>query len=130
MDGYTITDISTTLGVSERTVQRWINSLVFIDKNKTIIPQDVYQLLLSRHKPDTSTTIDDIVVEEFTKSEYAEFHKRLSEYPFLKEQITIILNELDYHKKSAESHNRQMEIILNSMQQRNFIEAKEKKLDK
>jgi hypothetical protein len=47
----------------------------------------------------------------------------------LKERIKDILNELDYHKKSIDSHNKQMEIILNMMQQRNYIEAKEKKLD-
>lgn len=61
-------------------------------------------------------------VEYFTEDEYQEFHKRLVEYEILKEQ-------LDYHKRSAESHNKQMEIILSLMHQRNYIEAKEKELD-
>jgi hypothetical protein len=83
------------------------------------------EILKKEHSPDS-----DIVVQEFTEDEYQEFHKRLSEYPILKERISDVLNELDYHKRSAESHNRQMEIILQTLQQRNFIEAKEKKLDK
>ncbi len=52
------------------------------------------------------------------------------ELPYLKERVNDILNELDYHKRAGESHNRQMEIILQTLQQRNYIEAKEKKLDK
>ena len=54
----------------------------------------------------------------------------MSEYPYLKERVNDILNELDYHKRAGESHNKQMEIILQTLQQRNYIEAKEKKLDK
>ena len=72
----------------------------------------------------------DIVVQEFTQSEYSELHKRLSEYPLLKDYIKTILSELDYHKKSSESHNKQMEMILENIRERNFIEAKDKKLDK
>ena len=68
----------------------------------------------------------DIVVQEFAQSEYNELHKRLSEYSLLKDYIKTILNELDYHKKSSESHNKQMEMILENSQQRNFIEAKDK----
>ena len=83
-------------------------------------------ILKKEHLEDES----DNVVELFTKDEYQEFHRRLSEYPILKDRVGDILNELDYHKRSAESHNKQMEIILNMMQQRNYIEAKEKKIDK
>ena len=76
-----------------------------------------------------------MITEAFTSDEYDEFHKRLSEYPILKERtdnltdrIDDILNGLEYHKKSAESHNRQMELILENLHQRNFIEAKDKEL--
>jgi predicted secreted Zn-dependent protease len=36
---------------------------------------------------------------------------------------------LEYHRKSAKSHQRQMELILRNLEQRNFIEAKDKKLE-
>lgn len=128
MKNYSIPDIAATFSVSERTAQRWIESLVIKEGNKILISEDVFNLLKSRHAPDTLPTIDDSDiknferVEYFTEEEYQEFHRRLVEYQSLKEQ-------LEYHRKSSESHNRQMEIILNMMQQRNFIEAKEKKLD-
>jgi transposase len=129
MKNYTIRDISTTLGVSERTIQRWLENLIIKDKNKILIPQDILNILISRHKPDSITTDHDTTIKEFerveyfTEEEYQEFHKRLVEYDVLKEQ-------LEYHRKSSESHNKQMELILNMMQQRNYIEAKEKKIDK
>lgn len=128
MKNYTIRDTSTTLGVSERTVQRWLETLIVKDKNKTLIPQDVLNLLISRHKLDNLATDSDTTfkeferVEYFTEEEYQEFHKRLVEYSILKDQ-------LEYHRKSSESHNKQMELILNMIQQRNYIEAKEKKID-
>jgi DNA-binding transcriptional regulator LsrR (DeoR family) len=128
-ENYTIRDISATLSVSERTVQRWIENLINKDGTKILIPEDVFELLKSRHSNDISATTPDNPVQEFerveyfTEDEYQEFHRRLVEYQSLKEQV-------EYHRKSAESHNKQMEIILNMMQQRNFIEAKEKNLDK
>jgi hypothetical protein len=54
--------------------------------------------------------------------EYQEFQKRLVEYPLIKK-------DLEYHRKSAKSHQRQMELILRNLEQRNFIEAKDKKLE-
>lgn len=123
---YSSKDIAEILGVTDKSVRRYLTSYFSFENGAYKISDKMLEVLKSEHL----TIESDTVVQEFTKNEYDELHKRLSEYPFLKEQITIILNELDYHKKSAESHNRQMEIILNSMQQRNFIEAKEKKLDK
>jgi hypothetical protein len=125
---YTISDIAATFSVSERTAQRWIESLVIKEKGKIIILEDVFNLLKSRHALDISPTEPDTSVQEFerveyfTNDEYEEFHKRLVEYPVLKDQ-------LDYHRKSSESHNRQMEIILRSMEQKNFLEAKTKGFD-
>ena len=86
-------------------------------------------MLKSRHVNDKVATSPDIEekqfdrVEYFTEEEYQEFHKRLVEYDILKDQ-------LQYHRKSSESHNKQMEMILQMMEQRNYIEAKEKKLDR
>lgn len=57
----------------------------------------------------------DTVVVEFTREEYEEFYNRLVEYSFLKEQ-------LEYHRKLIESHNRQMELILLSIPNKKCIE--------
>ena len=129
MTKYTIADISATLSVTERTVQRWIETLVIKEGNKILVPKDVLELLKSRHVNDKVATSPDIEekqfdrIEYFTEEEYQEFHKRLVEYDILKDQ-------LQYHRKSSESHNKQMEMILQMMEQRNYIEAKEKKLDR
>jgi hypothetical protein len=129
MTKYTIADISATLSVTERTVQRWIETLVIKEGNKILVPKDVLELLKSRHVNDKVATSPDIEekqfdrIEYFTEEEYQEFHKRLVEYDILKDQ-------LQYHRKSSESHNKQMEMILQMMEQRNYIEVKEKKLDR
>ena len=129
MTKYTISDISATLSVTERTVQRWIETLVIKEGNKILVPKDVLELLKSRHVNDKVATSPDIEekqfdrIEYFTEEEYQEFHKRLVEYDILKDQ-------LQYHRKSSESHNKQMEMILQMMEQRNYIEVKEKKLDR
>jgi predicted transcriptional regulator len=122
---YTTKQIAEILGVSDRSVRRYLTNYFSVDNGVYKVSDKMLEILKKEHSPDS-----DIVVQEFTEDEYQEFHKRLSEYPILKERISDVLNELDYHKRSAESHNRQMEIILQTLQQRNFIEAKEKKLDK
>jgi predicted transcriptional regulator len=122
---YTTKQIAEILGVSDRSVRRYLTNYFSVDNGIYKVSDKMLEILKKEYSPDS-----DIVVQEFTEDEYQEFHKRLSEYPVLKERISDVLNELDYHKRSAESHNRQMEIILQTLQQRNYIEAKEKKLDK
>jgi hypothetical protein len=41
----------------------------------------------------------------------------------------LIKKDLEYHWKSAKSHQRQRELISQNLEQRNFIEAKDKKLE-
>lgn len=122
---YKLKEIAEILKVSDRTVERYLKSYFSIEKGAYVVSEKMLNVLKNEYTDTTSDTI----VEEFTKDEYSEFHKRLSEYPVLKDRITDVLNELDYHRRSADSHNRQMEIILNAMQQRNYIEAKEKEID-
>jgi predicted transcriptional regulator len=122
---YKLKEIAEILNVSDRTVERYLKSYFSMEKGAYQVSDKMLEVLKNEYLDNES----DAIVEEFTKEDYVEFQKRLSEYPILKERITDILNELDYHKRSAESHNRQMEIILNMMQQRNYIEAKEKKID-
>jgi hypothetical protein len=138
---YTIKELSDMYSVSTRTIVRHLEALILKDKNKVLIPYDVAKLLEVRHNYDTSKTevrqdydtsktpeneteteSDFDIVEGFTVDEYREFQKRLIEYPLIKK-------DLEYHRKSARSHQRQMELILRNLEQRNFIEAKDKKLE-
>jgi predicted secreted Zn-dependent protease len=138
---YTIKELSDIYSVSTRTIVRHLETLVLKEKNKVLIPYDVAKLLEVRHNYDTSKTevrqdydtsktpenedeteSDFDIVEGFTVDEYQEFQKRLVEYPLIKK-------DLEYHRKSAKSHQRQMELILRNLEQRNFIEAKDKKLE-
>lgn len=123
---YTIQELADKMSVSTRTIERYLKGLYTKENNKTIIPLDVVELLEVRHKSDTNTdtspTQEFDVIEGFTNEEYQEFQKRLIEYPMLQK-------DLEYHRSSAESHQRQMELILRNLEQRNFIEAKDKKIE-
>lgn len=123
---YTVLEISRQLGVNSRQVQRMLKDLINIEKGSYVVDYKIVKLLQSR---DNLATNDDIIVEGFTPKEYEEFRKRLIEYPLLKNHIKTILNELEYHRRSSDSKDRQLEIILQNIQQRNFIEAKEKKIE-
>lgn len=146
MKNYTTKEVAELLGVSERTIQRHIATLIETLKrpnNKGFtIPEDVVNLLLSRHQNDKTTTESDTensefpYVEYFTEEEYEEFKKRITEYPFLKEQINISQEYLESLKSQIEyfrmSYHRQLDIhekLIDSVKERNFIEAKEKGLD-
>lgn len=119
---YTIQELADKFATSPRTIQRYLKALYTKEKNKILIPLDVVELLEVRHNHDTDTTQEDNLIQEgFTPEDYEEFQKRLIEYPMLKK-------DLEYHRKSAESHQRQMEMILANLNQRNMIEAKDKKL--
>ena len=125
---YTIKEFSDRLSVSTRTIERYLKSLYRKENNKIIIPLDVVELLEVRHNHDTTTTElrqnsdneneakEFDIIEGFSDQEYQEFQKRLIEHP-------ILLKELNYHKKSAESHQKQMEKVLSIMQERNLLEA-------
>ena len=123
---YTIKELADKLSVSTRTVERYLKALYRRENNKIIITLDVVNLLEARHKydnnTDTITTQEYDIVEGFTNEEYQEFQKRLIEYPMLRK-------DLEYHRESSKSHQRQMEMILRNLEQRNFIEAKDKKLE-
>ena len=140
---YTTKQIAEILNVSDKSVRRYLNSYFSINNGAYEVSDKMLNILKSEYLgqptdnlrtgsnyPEQEEYLGPGHVEYFTEDEYQEFHKRLSEYPYLKERVNDILNELDYHKRAGESHNKQMEIILQTLQQRNYIEAKEKKLDK
>lgn len=142
---YTTKQIADILGVTDKSVRRYLNSYFSINNGAYEVSDKMLSILKSDYLGQPADNLrtseapqeplkgnedfENGRIEYFTEDEYQEFHKRLSEYPYLKERVDDILNELDYHKRAGESHNKQMEIILQTLQQRNFIEAKEKKLD-
>lgn len=128
---YNSKEIAEILEVSDKSVRRYLNSYFSINNGAYEVSEKMLNVLKTEYlgqpadnlRTESDTDVQEFDrVEYFTEEEYQEFHKRLVEYDILKEQ-------LEYHRKSSESHNKQMELILNMMQQRNFIEAKEKKLD-
>jgi predicted transcriptional regulator len=143
---YTTKQIAEILGVTDKSVRRYLNSYFSINNGAYEVSNKMLNVLKAEYLGQSSDNLrtgeepqeplkgnedfENGRIEFFTEDEYQEFHKRLSEYPYLKERVNDILNELDYHKRAGESHNKQMEIILQTLQQRNYIEAKEKKLDK
>lgn len=143
MKNFTIKEIAEELGVSERTILRQIQTISDKLKNPYSkdfhLNEDLKNLIFS----DKIQTISDSenedfpFVEYFTADEYEEFKKRITEYPFLKEQIESSKQHLDAMDKQIEyfrfSYNKQLEIhekLIDTFRERNFIEAKEKGLDK
>jgi len=148
---YTSENLAEILQISKRTAQRYIDKIFDKTGKEISFEEDVFNLLIQRHKNDNIATDDDNgVTEYFTEEEYQEFQKRLTEYPLLKQQIeeskenlNTLLNELEYHKtaytKQLLLHEKLIEsisektinerIMLDTIRQRNFIEAKEKGLD-
>ena len=117
------------------------------NKKGVLIPEDILDLIKNRLNDNRTTTErqqsdtqqDEKFphVEYFTEQEYEEFKKRITEYPLLKEHINIsdeylysLKSQIDYFRAS---YNKQLEIhekLIDSVKERNFIEAKEKGLDK
>lgn len=139
---YTSSDIAATLNVSLRTAQRYIENLIIQENGKSLIDKDIFELIISRHTNDTQTTSEkqeydiDGILEFFSNEEYDEFRKRLIEYPTLKQMlkssedyIATLKNELDYHRNTYQKHLDIHGKLIESIKERNFIEAKEKKLD-
>lgn len=128
---YTSKEVAEILNVSDKSVRRYLNSYFFINNGAYEISAKMLNILKMEYLGQSAdTNVQEFErVEYFTEDEYQEFHKRLVEYPILKDYIQTVLNELDYHRKSSESHNKQLEIIMQTLQQRNFIEAKEKGFD-
>lgn len=151
MKKHTTKEVADLLSVNIRTVQRHIAIIVEElqnnDKKGILIPEDVVNLLKQRHNNDIVATderhdsdnenTEFPYVEYFTADEYEEFKKRITEYPFLKEQIESSKQHLETMDKQIEyfrfSYNKQLEIhekLIDTFRERNFIEAKEKGLDK
>jgi predicted transcriptional regulator len=115
---YRIKEVAEILNVSDRTVERYLKSYFSLENGAYQVSEKMLEVLKFEYIEGESDT----VVEEFTKDDYMEFQKRLSEYPLLKERTESLLKDIEYHRKSIESHNRQMELILLSITNKKFIE--------
>lgn len=142
MKRYSTADIATLFGVSIRTIQRNLATLrdTLSQEHKEYDYMTVKLISIAfNYDFDDSETTDRRQettagdsydrTEYFTEEEYQEFQKRLIEYPMLLDKISLLLQELEHNKKLLEmniiSHNN----LINTIKERNFIEAKEKKLD-
>ena len=143
MKTYNIKEIAEEIGVSERTILRQIQTISDKLKNPYskdfAISEDLKNAIFSDKFQTNSDNENEEFphVEYFTSDEYEEFKKRITEYPFLKEQIESSKQHLEAMEKQIEyfrfSYNKQLEIhekLIDSFRERNFIEAKEKRLDK
>ena len=140
MKKYTTADISSELGISERTVRRWIADLVDVSKGKYSVSEDVFLLLKNRKNTDNFGTAfgqqsddeneeDFDYYEAFTADEYMEFQKRINEYPVLKEYIENLKEQIDFLRFNTSQQNETIKDLSAGIKQRNFIEAKEKGFD-
>lgn len=141
MKKYTTTDIASELGISDRTVRRWIADLIDYSKGKYIVSEDVLNLLKNRLKSegsrtdfgqtsDTENEDNFDYYEAFTADEYIEFQKRINEYPVLKEYIENLKEQIEFLRFNTAQQNEVIKDLSAGIKQRNFIEAKEKGLDK
>ncbi|MDH0675594.1 MULTISPECIES: HTH domain-containing protein [Empedobacter] len=150
MKQYDLKDLANELNISERTARRYIDELInevqSVRENKYKFSYLIFNSIVnSRQTFDTELTENDKgVTEYFTDEEYQEFQKRLIEYPILKEQIenskeylSTIENQMEYFKnaynKQLDMHENLIQSVKNfsdNLTQRNFIEAKEKGLDR
>ena len=115
---YKLKDIAVILNVTDRTVERYLKSYFSLEKGAYIVSEKMLEILKTEYLQNESDT----VIEEFTKEDYQEFQKRLIEYPLLKERAEFLLNDLEYHRKSMTSKERQMELLLLAITDRKFIE--------
>lgn len=154
---YNTKEVAEILGVSDRSVRRYLNTYFSFENKAFSVSEKMLDVIKSeyigqgadkvrtaadsyrehndetepigqgadsdRTGADSHEYNDDFdVIEGFTTEEYQEFQKRLIEYP-------ILQKDLEYHRESAKSHQRQMELILRNLEQRNFIEANDKNLN-
>jgi hypothetical protein len=82
--------------------------------------------------------VDDIenIIEVFSLNEYSEFERIIKNEPIknntiksLNNEVKILSNQLDYMRESMRKKETQLSKVIDSIVQRNYIEAKEKGLE-
>lgn len=127
---YTTKQIAEILGVTDKSVRRYLNSYFSINNGAYEISDKMLNILKSEYlgqptdnlRTGLDTENEFPIIEGFTEEEYQEYQKRLIEYPLLKDQIEYLKKDILYHRKSIESHNRQMELLLLSATNKKFID--------
>ena len=137
MKTYNIKEIAEEIGVSERTILRQIQTISDKLKNpyskgftmnedlKNIVFSDKFQTISDKENEDEFDYF-----EAFTTEEYMEFQKRINEYPVLKEYIESLKTELEFLRFNFAQQTETNKSLVQSLREKNFIEAKEKGLDK
>ena len=127
---YKIKEIAEILNVSDKSVRRYLNSYFSINNGAYEVSEKMLNILKSDYlgqpadnlRTGSDTENEFPIIEGFTEEEYQEYQKRLIEYPLLKDQIEYLKKDILYHRKSIESHNRQMELLLLSATNKKFID--------
>ena len=127
---YKIKEIAEILNVSDKSVRRYLNSYFSINNGAYEVSEKMLNILKNDYlgqsadnlRTGSDTENEFPIIEGFTEEEYQEYQKRLIEYPLLKDQIEYLKKDILYHRKSIESHNRQMELLLLSATNKKFLE--------
>jgi hypothetical protein len=114
---YSSKEIAEILKVPDKSVRRYLNSYFSINNGA----YEVYEKMLEIQKDEYLDAVVDTVVQTYSAEEYDKLNVIIVEHPMLKDQ-------LEYHRKSAESHNTQMEIILRTIEQKEFFRSKRKRI--
>ena len=127
---YKIKEIAEILNVSDKSVRRYLNSYFSINNGAYEVSEKMLNILKNDYlgqsadnlRTGSDTENEFPIIEGFTEEEYQEYQKRLIEYPLLKDQIEYLKKDILYHRKSIESHNREMELLLLSATNKKFID--------
>lgn len=118
---YSIKEAAEITGTTIRTVQRRCKALNVEKVNRLYqISNDVLKRIKSDNatRHDTSKTQnndDDLIQEGFTPEEYAIFKNRLTDYPYLVEQVQDLKNQVEYFKKSLDKQAQIFEKLTDSI---------------
>ena len=119
---YTTAEASQILGVSIRVLQIELKALgVKKSKNRYIITDQVIEALKAKETTETKT-----VEQTFSEQEYERLEKIIKEYPILQERLKNYEEQIFYLKQLVESQTFQLHKIIGLMEQRNYIENREK----
>ncbi len=121
---YKVSDISTTLGVSIRTAQRYVENLTNKEKKETIFNKDVFDLIILRHHNDNIATDNDseLITQEFKQDEYDLLQEIIHKYPVLKEQLDFSNNQIKYLQEALKQQQDMHEKLIITIQSRNLID--------
>jgi hypothetical protein len=118
---YKIKEIAEILNVSDKSVRRYLNSYFSIINGAYQVSEKMLDIL-----KDEYLDVDaDIVVQTYSVEQYEKLSAIIIENPYLKERAENLAKDIEYHRKSIESHNRQMELLLLAVTNRKFIEEEE-----